>query len=69
MLKPNWELTEGKIEAPSEDQAVNALQQKGFLILSLEEARKDLFARFNICFQQAFTKGCRDVYKADGYPS
>ena len=39
------ELTEGKIEAPSEDQAVNALQQKGFLILSLEEARKDLFAR------------------------
>lgn len=39
------ELAEGKIEAPSEDQAVNVLQQKGFLILSLEEARKGLFSK------------------------
>lgn len=39
------ELAEGKIEAPSEDQAVNVLHQKNLLILSLEETRKGLFSQ------------------------
>ena len=37
------DLAEGKIDAPSEDQAVSALHQKGLVILSLEQARKGLF--------------------------
>ncbi len=36
------ELIAGKVEAPSEDQAVNVLQQKGLAILSLEESKKGL---------------------------
>lgn len=39
------ELAEGKIEAPSEDQAVNVLHQKNLVILSLEEAKKGLLSR------------------------
>lgn len=38
------DLAEGKVEAPSEDQAVNVLHQKNLVILSLEEARKGLFS-------------------------
>ncbi|MBI2669724.1 MAG: type II secretion system F family protein [Candidatus Yanofskybacteria bacterium] len=36
------ELITGKVEAPSEDQAVNVLHQKNLAILSLEETRKGL---------------------------
>ena len=36
------ELIAGKVEAPSEDQAVNVLQQKGLAILSLEGSKKVL---------------------------
>ena len=38
-------LIDGKIEAPTEDQAVNTLHQKGLVILSLEPVQKQLFAR------------------------
>jgi len=38
------ELLEGKVDAPSEDQAVNVLHQKNLVILSLEEARRGLFS-------------------------
>lgn len=34
------ELAEGKIEAPSEDQAVNVLHQKNLVVLSLEETKR-----------------------------
>lgn len=37
------QLTEGRIEAPSEDQAVSVLHQKNLIILSLEETRKGLW--------------------------
>ena len=36
------ELVTGKIEAPSEDQAVNVLHQKNLTVLSLESSRKGL---------------------------
>ncbi|MBI2063350.1 MAG: type II secretion system F family protein [Candidatus Yanofskybacteria bacterium] len=38
-------MTTGKIEAPSEDQAVNILHQKNLAILSLEKTRKGLLSR------------------------
>ncbi len=38
-------LIEGKVEAPSEDLAVNVLHQKGLIILSLELTRKGLMAQ------------------------
>ena len=47
------DLTEGKIEAPSEDQAVSVLHQKGLVILSLERAGKGLFSQD---FTTAFSK-------------
>ncbi|MEX1064187.1 MAG: type II secretion system F family protein, partial [Candidatus Paceibacterota bacterium] len=39
------ELVEGKVEAPSEDQAVNVLHQRNLVILSLDVARRGLFER------------------------
>ena len=39
------ELVEGKLEAPSEDQAVTLLHQKNLVILSLEPAKKGLFGQ------------------------
>lgn len=37
------ELIEGKIDAPTEDQAVNILQQKNLILLSLEAVQKSIF--------------------------
>jgi type II secretory pathway component PulF len=37
------ELVEGKIDAPSEDQAVSVLHQKNLVVLSLEEIRRGVF--------------------------
>lgn len=39
------ELVEGKVEAPSEDQAVNVLHQRNLVVLSLEQAQKAIFER------------------------
>lgn len=39
------ELVTGKVEASSEDQAVNALHQKNLVILSLEKSQKGLLSR------------------------
>ncbi|MBI2063613.1 MAG: type II secretion system F family protein, partial [Candidatus Yanofskybacteria bacterium] len=39
------ELVTGKIEAPSEDQAVSTLHHKNLAVLSLEESRKGLFVQ------------------------
>lgn len=39
------DFAEGKIEAPSEDQAVNVLHQKNLVVLSLEELQKSAFSK------------------------
>jgi type IV pilus assembly protein PilC len=43
--QPTGELIEGKIEAPSEDQAVILLHQKSLVVLSLKPAQKGLLGR------------------------
>lgn len=44
------ELSVGKIEAPSEDQAVAALHQKNLVVMSLEEVRKGVFDKDLLAF-------------------
>lgn len=41
--QPSGDLIEGRIEAPSEDQAVSLLHQKNLVILSLKPAQQSLF--------------------------
>src|SRR3990167_768404 len=40
----NGELIDGKIEAPDENRAVETLQSKGYLILSIEQLEGDIFS-------------------------
>ncbi|PJE50538.1 MAG: hypothetical protein COV29_03985 [Candidatus Yanofskybacteria bacterium CG10_big_fil_rev_8_21_14_0_10_36_16] len=54
---PAGETVEGKIDAPSENDAVNFLHERNFVILSLEEAQKNIFSiDISSLFEQANTK-------------
>ncbi|MEK7121333.1 MAG: type II secretion system F family protein [Patescibacteria group bacterium] len=53
----NGEILEGKIEAPDENTAVNTLQGKGYLILSIEQLEGDIFSiDLNKYFQKPTNK-------------
>ena len=53
----NGELIEGKIEAPDENKAVEILQSKGYLILSIEQLESDIFSiDLNKYFQKPTNK-------------
>lgn len=53
----NGELIEGKIEAPDENKAVETLQSKGYLILSIEQLEGDIFSiDINKYFQRPTNK-------------
>src|SRR3989338_2032516 len=53
----NGEILEGKIEASNENTAVDTLQSKGYLVLSIEQLEGDIFSvDLNKYFQKTTTK-------------